>query len=239
MAIKPADNEAFYREVDEELRRAQLTGYWLRYGKALVAGAVLLLLLLAGVLYWQHRQEKKAGEQAEQLNAIFDDLQVNKVKEAGPRLDTLAKEGTPGYQAAALLTKADIALGEGRDAEAIKGFKAVAENDDFAEPYRQLALIRQTAAEYEKLQPQAVIDRLKGLAVAGNPWFGSAGEMVAIAYMKQGKPQLAGPIFAAMAKDAQLPDTVRSRAVQMAGSLGIDAVPDTETGGAAATKEAQ
>jgi hypothetical protein len=36
LAIKPADNESFYREVDEELRRDQLTGTWQRYGKWII-----------------------------------------------------------------------------------------------------------------------------------------------------------------------------------------------------------
>src|SRR3546814_4684369 len=69
-----------------------------------------------------------------------------------------------------------------------------------------------------------VVDRLKPLATEGNPWFGSAGEMVAIAYMKMRKPELSGPLFAAMSKDRSVPETIRTRAVQMAGLLGVDAV---------------
>lgn len=239
MAIKPADNESFYREVDEELRREQLTSFWRRYGVALIVGFVLLLAAIAGYLYWQHRQEQEAAAHAEALTAAFDDLQAGRVKEAGPRLDQLAAEGSDGYRAAALLTKADIALSEGKTAEAVAQFKAVAANQALAAPYRELALIRQTAAEFDTLQPAEVVERLKPLAVAGNPWFGSAGEMVAIAHMKAGKPELAGPIFAAMAKDTQLPDTIRSRAIQMASSLGIDAVPDLDASGAAATEKAK
>src|SRR3546814_18615749 len=80
------------------------------------------------------------------------------------------------------------------------------------------------------LQPQQVVDRLKPLAVEGAPWFGSAGELVAIAYMKMRKPDLAGPLFAAMAKDKDVPQSIRSRARQMAGLLGVDAVETPEIG---------
>lgn len=239
MAIKPADNESFYREVDEELRREQLTTFWRRYGTALIAGVILLLAAIGGFIYWQHRQDQQGAAHAEALTAAFDDLQAGRTKEAVPRLDQLAKEGSDGYRAAALLTKADILLSENKPAEAVAQFKAVANDESLAAPYRELALIRQTAAEFDSLKPAQVIDRLKPLAVAGNPWFGSAGEMVAVAHMKAGKPELAGPIFAAMAKDEQLPETIRSRAVQMASSLGIDAVPDTMEGGAAATEKAK
>jgi hypothetical protein len=78
------------------------------------------------------------------------------------------------------------------------------------------------------MKPEEVIARLKPLAKPGNPWFGSAGELVAMAYLKQGKKDLAGPLFAAIAKDEQAPRSMRSRARQMAGMLGYDAVVDVD-----------
>jgi hypothetical protein len=237
LAIKPADNESFYREVDEELRRDQLTSTWQRHGKWIILGVVLLLAGLAGFLYWQNHKQEQAGKQGETITALFDDIQAGKTKEAEPKLEQLAKEGTPGYRAAALLTKADLALTQGNDAAAISAFKSVADDGDLPQPYRELALIRQTATEYDKLQPAVVIQRLQALAVAGNPWFGSAGEMVALAYLKQQKPQEAARIFAAMAKDGTIPASIRSRSVQMAGALGVDAVQQAD-GKAGATKEA-
>lgn len=239
MAIKPADNEAFYREVDEELRRDHLMTTWQRHGRWIVVGVLLLLGAIGGYIYWQHRQTQAAERHGETLAALFSDIEAGKAKGNDPRIGSLAKEGTPGYRAAALLTKADLAVQEGNDAAAIADFKAVAADETVAEPYRELALVRQTALEYDKLAPAAVIDRLKSLAVAGNPWFGGAGEMVAIAYLKQRKPDAAARIFAAMAKDQSVPSSIRSRAVQMAGALGVDAIEqaDGAAGGAAATKE--
>ena len=237
LAIKPVDNESFYREVDEELRREQLTSTWKRYGWLIALGVVLFLAAIAGFLYWQQQKEQRAGEQGEQLTALFEDIQAGKVKGAEARLDTLAKEGGPGYRAAALLTKADLAVTQGNDAAAIAAFRQVAEDEDVAEPWRELALLRQTATEYDKIPPATVIQRLQPLAVAGNPWFGSAGEMVAVAHLKQQRPQQAAAIFAAMAKDENIPESIRSRALQMAGALGVDAVQQAD-GKAGATKEA-
>ena len=48
--------------------------------------------------------------------------------------------------------------------------------------------------------------------------------MTAIAYQKMGKDDLAGPIFAQIAKQKDLPKSLRDRAQQMAGALGVDAV---------------
>jgi len=238
LALTPKDNEAFYREVDEELRRAQLTGFFQRYGRWILLAALIALALLGGFLWWQYRQEHEAGQQAETFSAILDDLEKGTTKGADKRLDELADSGTEGYRAAALMTKADLAIEAGDDAGAAVLFRRIAEDDDLSQPYRDAALVRQTALEFDKLAPAAVIQRLKPLAVSGNPWFGSAGEMVAIAYLKQHKPELAAPIFAAMAKDQQVPRSIRSRATQMAGALGVDAVQDSPAAGSQATKEA-
>lgn len=228
MAIKPVDNESFYREVDEELRRDQMVGFWTRYGKLMIGAVLLLLAVVAGVLYWQHRQELRAGETAETMTKLLDDIAARRSADIGPRLDALAKDSSDGYRAAALLTKADIAAEQGRDSEAIAGYRTVASDEGIAQPYRDLALIRQTTMEFDKLPPATVVTRLTPYAKAGNPWFGSAGELVALAYLQQNKPKQAAPIFAAMARDETLPSSIRTRAQQMAGSLGVDATEQAE-----------
>jgi hypothetical protein len=237
LAIKPRNDEAFFREVDEELRREQLSGFWKRYGWALIAGVVLLLAAIAGTIWWQENKRQKAGERSEQLIQIFKDIDAGKTQGVDARLDALAKEGSPGHRAAALLTKADLAIQSGNQAAAVAGFKTVAADEDLPEPYRNLALIRQTALEYDRLPPQEVISRLQPLAQPGNPWFGSAGEMVAGAHLKQNQPQRAAPIFAAIAKDQTVPESLRSRAMQMAGTLGVDAVVEAPPANAGAGKE--
>jgi hypothetical protein len=219
LALRPADNESFYREVDEELRRDQMKSYWERFGKLAIAGVLLVLAAIGGFIWWQNQKVVKAGERGEELVAAFDDIAARRKPAAAGKLDALAKSGAEGHRAAALLTKADLAIEAG-------DLKQIADDDGFAQPYRDVALVRMTAVEIDTLPPQAVIDRLKGLAVAGNPWFGSAGEMVAISYLKLNKPKQAAALFAAMAKDKKLPDSLRSRATQMAGSLGVDAVQE-------------
>lgn len=227
MALRPVDNESFYREVDEELRRDQLKTYWERFGKLVIAGILLVLAAIGGFIWWQNQKDVKAGERSSTLVEAFDDVAAGRKAAANAKLDSLIESGADGHRAAALLTKADIAV-EAKDLRGAAAlYKRVADDEGLARPYRELALVRMTAVEFDTLPPQAVIDRLKGLAVAGNPWFGSAGEMVALSHLKLNRPQQAAGVFAAMAKDKNLPDTLRSRATQMAGSLGVDAVQET------------
>jgi hypothetical protein len=237
LASTPPTNEAFLREVDDELRRDQFASIWQRWGRLIVIGIVAALVALGGFLYWQSRQAEAAGVEGEQLSGAMDDLAVDKTQGLAPRLDALATSKVPGYKAAAALTLADLAVQKGDLKSAAAQFGAVAADTSLAQPYRDLALVRQTASEYDTLKPEQVVARLKPLAIPGNPWFGSAGEMVGVAYMKMNKPDLAGATFKAMIGDEQVPPTIRSRIVQLAGIFGVEAIP-AGAGKAAATGNA-
>lgn len=227
MASTPPTNEAFLREVDEELRRDQARNFTKKWGVPILVAIVVALAAFGGWLWWQHEQTKRAEAQGEELVAILTDLESGKTDGAEARLKALADAGNPGYSVTARLTIASLKQQAGDTKAAVDAYRAIAEDQKVAKPFRDLALIRQTSAEYDALKPQDIVTRLKPLAVAGNPWFGSAGEMVAVAYLNMNKPDLAGPLFAAIAKDEGVPETIRSRAVQMAGVLGIDAVVET------------
>ncbi|WP_326523927.1 tetratricopeptide repeat protein [Sphingomonas sp.] len=229
MALTPQSNEAFLREVDEELRRDEAVAFWKRWGKLLIAAIVLGLLGLAGWLWWGSHREGRAGEQGERFNQAIEALSANQPEKSAPILADLAKSGTPGYRALSKYTQADIALQKDDLKGAAALFAEVANDSSAAQPLRDLALVRQTTAEYDTLQPQAVIDRLRPLAVKGQPWFGSAGEMTAVAHLRMGRKDLAGRLFGELARDETVPSSIRQRAVQMAGVLGVDAVDQTES----------
>lgn len=223
MALTPQNSEAFMREVDEAVRQDQLLTFWERFGRWIVALVVGGLAVFAGFLYWQHYSRTQSQAVSEEMDKVIATATGGGTPDA-KQLDALTSASQPGFRASALLVKAGVAARKGDSKAAIAAYQAMAGDSSLDQPYRDLALIRQTTLEFETLQPQQVVDRLKPLAVEGAPWFGSAGELVAIAYMKMRKPDLAGPLFAAMAKDANVPQSIRSRARQMAGLLGIDAV---------------
>lgn len=230
LALTPQSNEVFMREVDDAVRQDRMLRLWQNYGRWIIGVVVVALIAFAGWLYWEHHSTQKSGETSEQMSAVLDTIAGGGTPDAA-KLEALSNADQPGYRAATQLAKAAIAAKKGDTAGALATYKAMAADDNLDQPYRSLALVRQTSIEFDKLKPADIAARLKPLAVAGDPWFGSAGEMTAIAYMKMGKPDLAGPIFAAIAKDKAVPQTIRSRARQMAGLLGIDAVDATENEG--------
>jgi hypothetical protein len=225
LALPPVDdkNETFVREVDDELRRDDLTSIWNRFGKPAVAAIVVALLAWGGWLFWQNRAGQQAGLDSEQLVTVGDTIIAGNDLGADAKLALLAKSDNQAMVATAELTRAAVALGKNDSKKAIGIYQKVSADNSAPQPLRDLAVIRLVALEMDTAKPEATIARLKPYAVVGNPWFGSAGEMSAIAYLKMGKPDLAGKMLADVAKDEDVPDTIRSRAVQLANALGAEA----------------
>lgn len=233
MALTPAkpidekratSDEVFLREVDDAVRASDLTNFWTRYGRWLLLLIIAGFIAFGGYIYWVNQQQAIVDKQSEAFVEAIDKLQAGDDKAALPSLEKLASADQSGYRAMAQLVLANLDAEKGNLKKAIAAYGKVASDSSLPQPFRDLALIRQTSAEFDTLKPQAVIDRLKPLSKPGNAWFGSAGEMTAMAYIKMGKDNMAGPIFAQIARQENLPQSLRARATQMAGALGVDAV---------------
>lgn len=232
-----AQQDGFLREVDEALREDQMVGAMKRYGKVLGIAIAVGLLGLAGYLYWDHSRKEAAAERSEKTVLALEKAAGGPAAAAGAitELDALAKDGSAASKAVAALSAAALRQQAGKVDEAAKAYAAIAADTAVPQAYRDLALLREVAARFDSLPAQQVVDRLKPLAVPGNPWFGSAGEMTGLALLKAGKPDQAGPMFAAVAKDTGVPESLRARARLIAGQLGFEAgdAPALQSGGAA------
>ena len=223
MAQPPDISETFVREVDENLRRDQLRDFFQKNGTWLIVAVVLFLGASGGFIWWKQHQVQRSGAEVEKLAEIYKDIGSGNMAQAPQQLDALSNSGSKAVRASALFARAALALQQGDTKLALGTYKSIASDGSLPRAYRDAALIRQTALEFDQIQPQEVIARLQPLAKPGEPWFGSAGEMSALALIKQGKKQEAGQLFAAIARDSGVPETIRTRAVQVAGTLGVDA----------------
>ena len=242
MALSPTNNNAaLLQEVDEAVRKDRLDTIMQRFGRWIVAGVIAALLAFGGYLYWGHRQEVARGEKAEELLAAFDKVASGQPSAAAAALKTLEGEGDPAYRAAALLEQSNLKAQSGDIKGAAALVAKVAADTKLDQSLRDMALIRQTALEFDTLKPEAVIARLKPIVDAKDPvssWFPSAAELSAAAYYQQGQYDQAGKLYGRIAKLPGVSKSLQSRAVQMAGMLGVDAVADKAAESAGAEQKA-
>ena len=223
MALPPESGDTFLREVDENLRRDELQNFAKKYAGWLIGALILFLVAVGGWLYWQEHQRSKSAEQSEIMADTYQDVGRKQMANVPQRLDALAEDGGDAVRASALFARAAVAIDQNDRKLALQKYREIAEDKGLAQPHRDLALLRATTLEFDSIKPEEVIARLQPLVKPGEPWYGSAGELTAMAYIKQGKKAEAGRLFAAIAADKQVPDSIRARAVQIAGTLGVDA----------------
>lgn len=228
MALSPNNNAALLQEVDEAVRKDQLDNIMQNYGRWILGAVVAGLLAFGGYLYWGHRQDQARGEKAEAMIAAFEKA-ASQPTAAVAELKKLEDAGNPAYRAASLMQQANVKA----QANDLKGAAAlmaqVASDTKLDQSIRDLALLRQTAFEYDTLKPDAVIARLKPIVDAKDPvssWFPTAAEMSATAYYQLGQYDRAGALYGQIARMKNVGRGLQSRSVQMAGMLGVDAVVD-------------
>lgn len=222
---RAAEQDVLLREVDEAVRQDEFRTFVQRYGVLVGALFVLAMAALAGGLWWKGHREGQHEARSETLITAFDALGSGNVNSARQQLAPLVQDG-PAASAAARLSLAAIAARQNQQAEAVKQYEAVASDGDAPQPYRDIATIRIVATQFDQMKPEQVIARMRPLATPGSAWFGSAGELLAMAYLKQGRNDLAGPLLASIAKDENVPGSIRARTRQLSGLLGYDAVVD-------------
>ncbi len=223
-----AADDVLMREVDEAVRQDELSSLVDKYGKPLLAVVVIGLAAFAGYLFWDGQREQDLEKESETLISALDQIDAGNFETATTTLQTVADGGTDGAKAAAMMLQGGIAQQQGNTAEAARIFGQLAQDGDTPQTMRDLATIREVAAQYDTMEPAQVIAKLKDMAVPGHAYFGSAAEMVAMAYLEQGKRTEAGNLFAQIAKTDDLPESLRSRSRRMAGLFGVDAIEDVE-----------
>ncbi len=146
---------------DDDVERVKR--WWREYGRAIVIGVVIGLLVMAGTRYWMDYQQGRAQHAAlayEQVMAALEAGDYAKVVERGQGLRE-HYEGTPYADLAALaIARAQVA--NGHPDAAVAPLKAVAEGGAMA-ALKEVAQLRLARVLLASGKPQEALDRVKSV----------------------------------------------------------------------------
>lgn len=223
------EDDVLIREIDEAVREDALYQFMRDHGLKVLGVITLGVAGLGAYLVWDHYAEQNLEKQSETLIASFDAAGARDFKGASDKVAGLiGDDSSDGARTAARFMQAGAAIEAGDTAKASGLYRAIVNDLETPAALRDLAKIRDVSLNYDRMKPADVITQLGPIAKPGNAYFGSAGELVAMAHVESGNRAEAGKIFAAIAKDEDQPETLRSRARQMAGLMGVDAVVDVK-----------
>jgi len=206
-------DESLFREVDEEVRQEQFKKLWARYGNAIIALGVLVILGVAGMegwKYWQLKQSEGAGDQffaAAQLAAS------GKAADAVKDFDAIEKTG---FADLGRLRAAAQLAAEGKADDAVKAYDAVAADGKVDQTLRDLARIRAAAVMADTAAFADVEARLKDFTTAESPWRHIAREILASVQFRLKDYAGANKQVMDILADQDTPPPLRQRAETMA-----------------------
>ena len=209
-----------FQEIDEDVRRDQMAKYWQRYGKYVVAAAVVLALIAGGIAYWREQQERKAAASGAQFATALALVRDGKSAEAAQALTVLQSEAGPGYRALAGLRAAAVLAADKKPVEAIAAYDKIAADGSVETAFRDLARLLAALHALDTASAAEIDQRLQPVLSEGNLWRHSAREIVAAAKLKAGDLSGARLAFQQLADDAAAPAGVRARAAELLAALG-------------------
>jgi len=207
-----------FREIDEELRRDNLLKLWSRYGRYVIAVAILALAVAGGIAAWRAHQLSERQAQSARFASALALARAGKNTDAATVFATIDKDGG-GYSVLASFENAALLAKAGERKKAAAAYDRIAEASGLSPTFRELAVLLSVMQESLDADPKAAIGRLAPLTAAGVPWRPTALELTAAAQLKLGDKKAALEIYKGLADDLTAPRGLRARAAEMAAAL--------------------
>ncbi len=209
------EKDLLLREVDEELRRERLLKLWKRYGPAVIALAVGVVLVVAAWQGWSWYRERQLDHDStlfERTARAVAELKplaaADRWAELGPRLKT------GDYRLAALMREAAArARGEDYESAATLYGRAARQADD--DRLRYFARLREAVARLEAGRRDEAGSLLERLAVPENPFYHGVLELLAVLALEAGDADAARAHLDAILDDPAAPPGLTQRARQL------------------------
>ena len=207
--------DSLAREIDEELRREQLLKLWEKYGTYIIAAAALIIMGVGGMKYYEHRRTQAAEAAGVRFVGAIKELADKKDAEALKALEDIAGSAPAGYATLARLRLAGADRTEGKIAEAVAAYDAIAKErgvDALLADYARLqaAMLRLDTASFTEMQ-----NRLNDLVVEGGAWRFTARDLLGLAAYKAGMADEARQQFQKLLADRGAPPGIADRARMM------------------------
>lgn len=208
-----------FREVDEALRQDRARALWSKYGTAIVAAAVALVVATAAYVIWQNQQAKRNQELTVALASAVGVAQRD--PQAGAEaMAAMAGRSQSGQAMLAQFYEAGLRAQQGDRETARLLYRRLADDTALDRPWRDLARLLAVLHDADQGDPAALTAELLPLTADDQPWRFTARELTALLALRQGDTARARDLLRGLAQDVETPSGVRNRAAELSALLG-------------------
>lgn len=203
-----------FREVDEDMRREQMSALMDKYGVYLLIGAALIIATVGGYNVYSWWADKRAAENGAayyQATVLVDE---KKNPEALEAFSKFVGQASGGYRTLAELEVAALHAQQGRKGDAVAAYDRVAQSGADA-TLRDFARVQAATLRLDEAERAEIVKRLEGLNTDNNAWRYSVRELLGLAAFRSGDASESERIFGQVLSDAGAPAEIRKRAEAM------------------------
>jgi hypothetical protein len=204
-----SDSAAFH-EVDDAVRKDELKEWWSRWGTLVVAGAVIVVVAVAGMVGWRQYDNSRRGEASTAYSAALAQIAQDPAA-ARTAFEKQAQDAPEPYRSLAAMIAAQ--LREPLEAQ-VTALLAAAPSLSPTE----LADLANVIAGYKSIDsPKAdeMVARLEPLAGPDRPFRLSVRELQAVLAVRKGDIKRARDLWTEISKDPGVPQAAAQRASAM------------------------
>lgn len=204
-------------EIKEDVRIDQLIKFWKKYANFIIAGLLLIILITAGSVFWEHFKSQKDLKYAALYEEALQAIDAKQPEKARKILDTL-KDGHDGYKIISIFKKAH--LSNTNQEERFNIYLDLAENKNIESKFRELALILWGYEGFESLDPGTLTKHLDPIANGTSVWRESAIELLGLLAIRQNNLKKAAALFKILLEDKNASPSIKSRAMAYLEQIG-------------------
>ena len=221
------EQELAIREVDEEVRRDKMDAVWRKYGRYVIGGAVGIVLAVAGLTGWDAYIDSKESASSNTFTAAVEKAAAEGADVASIWAETRSKVDG-GYKELTYLHEAAGLAEAGNLDAAIATYDELANLNGVDAAIKDLGQLLAARTEMQLNKLPEARGRLSLLAGNEGVWSLSANESLAVIDMMEGSFASAQQRFSDIAAGAATPQTMRTRASELADKLSSLAAPVEE-----------
>ncbi|MEP3436859.1 MAG: tetratricopeptide repeat protein [Hoeflea sp.] len=206
------DNSTFIREVNEDLRSDYMKALWKRFRFVLLAAAIGIVAVTAGLRGWQYWKETTAARSGDVFLAALEKARNGETDAALAEFQNLEKTGYGSYPVLARMRAATVLADKGDAQAAIATFSEIGKDVSQPVAIRDAARLRAAYLLIDHGSYADVSAEVEVLAVPGNPARHSARDALGNAAYKAGDLKQASQWFGDIAADSDTPNGIKTRA---------------------------
>lgn len=195
-------------EINEDLRRQQLTAFW-KENRNWIIGGIILSVVSTGALSWwrQHQMQNELAATAA-LVAAVDTGDVAKISD-------YAKTTGKDHGAIARFAEAGLLIQKGDKDKAAAVYSDIAATSGADRALRDLAALYSINLRLDKDDVEKLHKELAPLVADKSVWKFSAMESQSLLFAREGKKKEAADVLGKITGDAGAPEDIRTRALTL------------------------